>query len=313
MTQTSYSKSDAFKKFKSWVATQRITVEGDKAWKYLDYGPKDIAPLICIPGSSGTTEVFFKQFITLCPRGFRLIAVQYPAYTKHGDFVKGFDAFLDAIHVQQAHIFGTALGGYLALCYAQYRPMRIASLVLSNTFADTSYFCERAPFAPMFTWMPLFMLQRIMLSNFPTGEAEVEIINSIDFMVEQLEQLSQDEISSRLTLNCSSNYIRPNLLKVENYKITIMDTMDDVAVPDKLREEVYKFFPEAKTAHLRSGGNFPYLSRAEDVNLYLQVHLRAHSVVPIVPIAVQPPPDAAWPSDKARALAEDEKEKKKIK
>jgi len=263
---------------------------------------KDIAPLICIPGSSGTAEVFFKQFITLCPRGYRIIAVQYPAHYKHGDFVKGFDAFLDAIHVNQAHIFGTALGGYLALCYAQYRPLRIASLVLSNAFVDTSYFCERAPFAAIFNWMPLFMLQRIMLSNFPTGEAEIEIINSIDFMVEQLELLTHDEIAARLTLNCSSNYIRPQLLKVDNTKITIMDTMDDVAVPDKLREEVYKFFPEAKTAHLRSGGNFPYLSRAEDVNLYLQVHLRAHSIVPVEPISVQPSPDAAWPSDKSKGI-----------
>ena len=34
---------------------------------------------------------------------------------------------------------------------------------------------------------------------------------------------------------------------------------------------MYKCYPNAKRAHLKSGGNFPYLSRPDEVNLYIQV------------------------------------------
>nr|CAG4651839.1 EOG090X06KU [Triops cancriformis] len=40
---------------------------------------------------------------------------------------------------------------------------------------------------------------------------------------------------------------------------------------EKVKEELYKCYPQAKLAHLKSGGNFPYLSRTEDVNLHLLV------------------------------------------
>ena len=40
---------------------------------------------------------------------------------------------------------------------------------------------------------------------------------------------------------------------------------------DDVKDEVYKCYPEARRAHMKDGGNFPYLSRPEEVNLYLQV------------------------------------------
>jgi hypothetical protein len=37
-----------------------------------------------------------------------------------------------------------------------------------------------------FSWVPGFVLKRIVLSNFPEGVLEAEIANSVDFMVEQV-------------------------------------------------------------------------------------------------------------------------------
>ena len=34
---------------------------------------------------------------------------------------------------------------------------------------------------------------------------------------------------------------------------------------------MYKCYPNAKRAHLKSGGNFPYLSRSAEVNIFIQV------------------------------------------
>ena len=46
---------------------------------------------------------------------------------------------------------------------------------------------------------------------------------------------------------------------------------DRCALSESVKEELYKCYPEARRAHLKSGGNFPYLSRADEVTLFLQV------------------------------------------
>lgn len=50
-----------------------------------------------------------------------------------------------------------------------------------------------------------------------------------------------------------------------------MDVWDESALSSHVRESVYKSYPHAKLAHLKSGGNFPYLSRSDEVNLHLLV------------------------------------------
>jgi maspardin len=49
---------------------------------------------------------------------------------------------------------------------------------------------------------------------------------------------------------------------------------DQCALSQTAREELYKLYPDAKRAHLKSGGNFPYLSRSDEVNMHLIIHLR---------------------------------------
>lgn len=53
-----------------------------------------------------------------------------------------------------------------------------------------------------------------------------------------------------------------------------MDVFDPSALSQTVREELYKLYPNAKRAHLKDGGNFPYLSRWDDVNMHLIIHLR---------------------------------------
>jgi len=270
---------DSYKLFRSWVAQQKLAVDsGDKVWKFYDFGPKEMEPLIFIPGASGGAESFYKQFVSLGPRGYRLIAVQFPDYMTHIAFCKGFDKFLEKLEIPHVHLFGTSLGGYLALCYTQFNSTRVKSVILNNAFIDTKHYKEGAPCAGMFPWMPLFMLQKMVLGNFPKQKLDYETRMSVDFMVEQLESLTQSELASRLTLNCLIGDLDPSKLALEQSRITIMDTWDEGAVPEKLRDDVYKQFPDAKVATLKTGGNFPYLSRADEVNMFIQVHLRGNGV-----------------------------------
>lgn len=48
-------------------------------------------------------------------------------------------------------------------------------------------------------------------------------------------------------------------------------TNDYCAVPQELKEQLNERYPGARKAVLKTGGDFPFLSRPDEVNLYLQV------------------------------------------
>ena len=46
------------------------------------------------------------------------------------------------------------------------------------------------------------------------------------------------------------------------------------ALSNEARDELYKNYPHAKLGHLKSGGNFPYLSRSDEVNMHILVRIK---------------------------------------
>jgi maspardin len=126
----------------------------------------------------------------------------------------------------------------------------------------------------MFWMMPSYVLRKMIMGDIAMIKSPIDpvITDSVNFMSERLEQLSQSELSSRLTLNCMNCYVEPH--KLTNLPITLMDVFDRCALSQTVREETYKLYPEAKRAHLKTGGNFPYLSRPEEVNMHILIHLR---------------------------------------
>ena len=136
------------------------------------------------------------------------------------------------------------------------------------------------------------VLKKMVMGNFGNEQMDPDIADSVDFMVEkvlmieifkcwnflsafyhlQLESLSQSELASRLTINCSSSYV--NVTQLQHYCITIIDVCDECAIAMPVREDMHRSYPNASMAYMKKGGNFPYLSRSDEVNLHLQVHLR---------------------------------------
>lgn len=265
--------------FKSIVPLNRVSI-GTKQWRYYDYGPKSAPPLICLPGTAGTADVFYKQILSLSSKGYRVIAADAPQVWSHLEWVNSFEQFLDTIAVHHVHIYGTSLGGFLAQLFAHYRPRRVKSLVLSNTFVDTREFAAATTWSSLINWTPEFLLKRYILSGIRDGPQEPLISDSIDFIVTQLETLSREELASRLTLNTAVGAVGQIL--VEDSAITVMDTNDYCAIPQSLRDEVGSRYPGARKAVLKTGGDFPFLSRADEVNLHLQLHLRRVGVEGIV-------------------------------
>jgi len=272
------SSSAEYVSFRSRIPQKKIIVDEDpnKVWTLYDAGPRHITcPLICLPPVSGTADVFFHQIIALSAKGYRVIAVQYPVYWTIHEFTTGFSKLLDHLCIDKVHLFGASLGGFLAQKFAEasHHTHTVLSVMLCNSFTDTTIF-NFTDTAVLFWMFPAVVLKRMVMGNFSKGYVEVPIADSIDFMVEKLENLSPQELASRLTLTCMNSYVEPQ--KLRDVPITIIDVFDDSALSGPAREELYKFYPEAKRAHLKKGGNFPYLSCSEDVNLHIQIHLRPY-------------------------------------
>lgn len=257
--------------FKSQVPLHKISI-GSKQWRYYDFGPKSVPPLICLPGIAGTADVYYKQIMSLSMKGYRVISLDIPRVWNHLEWVHAFEKFLDTINVHHVHLYGTSLGGFLAQIFTQHRPRRVKSLILSNTFLDTQKFSASMPWSPVVGWTPSFLLKRYILTGIRDGPQEPFIADSLDFVVGQVETLSRDDLSSRLTLNAADASVGPLLLS--DSLITIMDTNDYCAIPQTLKDQVSERYPGARRATMKSGGDFPFLSRPDEVNLYLQLHLR---------------------------------------
>ncbi|XP_051776210.1 maspardin isoform X6 [Erpetoichthys calabaricus] len=202
--------------------------------------------------------------------------LQYPVYWDLLEFCDGFRKLLDHLQLDKIHLFGASLGGFLAQKFAEYthKSPRVHSLILCNSFSDTSIFNQTwtANRYWCFWLMPAFMLKKIVLGNFASGPVDPKMADAIDFMVDRLESLCQSELASRLTLNCQNSYVEPH--KIKDVAVTIMDVFDQSALSSEAKEEMYKLYPNARRAHLKTGGNFPYLCRSAEVNLYIQIHLR---------------------------------------
>ncbi|KAK3224814.1 hypothetical protein Dsin_004676 [Dipteronia sinensis] len=266
-----FSAPGDFVYFKSQVPLHKIPI-GTKQWRYYDFGPKVVPPLICLPGTAGTAEVYYKQIMSLSMKGYRVISIDIPRVWNHQEWIQAFEKFLDAIDVHHIHLYGTSLGGFLAQLFAQHRPRRVRSLVLSNTFLDTRSFAAAMPWAPIVSWTPSFLLKRYVLTGIHDGPHEPFIADSVDFVVSQVETLSREDLASRLTLTADTASVGSLLLSDSN--ITIMDTNDYCATPQQLKDQLNERYPEARRASLKSGGDFPFLSRPDEVNLHLQLHLR---------------------------------------
>ena len=175
--------------------------------------------------------------------------------------------------LSKVHILGAALGGFLGQKFVEFTRgcPRAASLILCNSFTDTSIFKHEEE-SSAFWVMPAILLRSLVMRGLEVASKDPEILDASAFIMERLETLSQEELASRLTLTTKPEHVEPQ--NVNDLMVTIVDVFDDCSLTQDVREEMYKYYPNAKLGHLKSGGNFPYLSRSEEVNLYISIHLR---------------------------------------
>ena len=118
----------------------------------------------------------------------------------------------------KVHLCGASLGGFLAQKFAEctYKSPRVHSLILCNSFSDTSIFNQtwaanrsfqlhvsfdstvlshllcrtysilNNALLHSFWLMPAFMLKKIVLGNFAKGPVDPKMADAIDFMVDRV-------------------------------------------------------------------------------------------------------------------------------
>jgi len=263
---------EEFLRFRGFVGTQKIDID-DYEWKFYDWGPKKSNPVVFLHGKIETAEAFYHQFLSLAVKGYRIVSVQYPPYENFSDLLQGLDFFFEYLGSNSLHLFGSGLGGYLALGYITRFQKRVASLILCNSFCNLFHFRENS--LPGIKWIPGFFLKQKLCSYLPNYEVENRIADSIDFIVRQIETLTQEELVTRFLLESGQNIVDPKSeFPFDQNKITIIDSLDNTYVPEAAKEELYQFLPLSSQAFLKSGGIFPFISRHEEVNLYVEVHCR---------------------------------------
>ncbi len=70
---------------------------------------------------------------------------------------------------------------------------------------------------------PSALLKKLVMgsNSMQSYSRDQSIVDSVQFMSERLNSLSQSELASRLTLNCVNCYVEPQ--RLHNLDITIMD------------------------------------------------------------------------------------------
>lgn len=84
------------------------------------------------------------------------------------------------------------LGGYLAQKFAEYTQLnqRVASLILCNTFNDTSIFNSHES-AALYWLLPALVLKRLIVGNFKPNKVDCSIMESAEFMAEKVKLNNQ--------------------------------------------------------------------------------------------------------------------------
>nr|ACO15173.1 Maspardin [Caligus clemensi] len=281
VSETEIGTSEEYQVFRSRIPLRKLDV-GDttgncKTWAYFDCGPRCAlnrrAPLVFIPSTMGTADMYYLQALSLSAKGYRVILIQWPPYWSISAWCEGFKELLGYLELEKVHLFGTSLGGFLAQKFTEYTNdcPRVSSLILCDSYSDASVFDYREK--PCIFWMaPQSCLRNIVLMGFRTESNDHRIHMANDFMIERLECLSQEDLASRLFLNSIPTHVCPQ--KVNEIPITIIDAWDESTFCHQIKEETYKYYPNAKLAHLKTGGNFPFLSRCEEVNLFILIHMK---------------------------------------
>lgn len=284
------SSSQAYANFRAWVPRNVLPVGAlhPLEWVYYDWGPRAYPePLILLHGLIGSGESFFPQVTTLAPLGYRLISVQLTEYWTVAAFCDALHAFLDALSLARVHLYGVGVGGFLAMSYLARRPERVASVALTHSYLATGGGGRYSP--AVLRWLPDFLVRRGVRDALARARVERRQAAAAEFEMRGAMRARRGELAARMALRGAGGSVVGRHRLAEE-RITLIDSTERASERDvEVAFETARFLPGAKRALLKGGGDFPYISAAEEVNMHLIVHMRRNAPLPKEGMPVPPP------------------------
>lgn len=172
------------------------------------------------------------------------------------------------------------------------------------------------PYSPaILRWLPPFLVRSAMRALLPSGRTSTEQAQAAEFLITQTMSEPRDVLAARLAIvvtaskqasspantpapfffgplrrtNPSTNEPQTMSIVPNQNVVTLVDTLDRTQSALALSDHVATNLRTARRAFLKQGGDFPYLSVPDDVNVHLLVHLRRHAPLPSGPMPTPPP------------------------
>lgn len=271
---------EAYKEFCSRYPLKKLSMpKNDSVWSYYDINVKNENVIIFLHGICGTAGCFFYQMDYLSKLKCRILSLQYPCYSYIEDWIKNLCNLLEYLNIKEAHFFATDLGGYLIQLYAKLYPSKIKSLILCNSYRRTEDFATVASlrniYGKVYSFLPHIILKNIMIEEYiyvnNRLNMDLKEKNALEFMSNELDVIPASDLGGRISLQLSSEIV--DSIYVSDKVITLIQSPNNM-LTDRMNEDMRKAYPRAKHALMKSGGHFPFLSRHEEVNLYILIHLR---------------------------------------
>ena len=269
-----FQQSEDYEKFHSSIPLRKLFVDDDNnlamSWKVYDAGPKTVNyPIVFLPPVSASADIYFQQLLHLSNDGYRVISLDYPAYTTIQQFCRGLEKVINTLGLLQVHVFASGFGGFLMLNFFEsYRYKQlVVSLFLCNSFTDTALIRHKGH--QIFKIMPFFALRNIAMKNL-RGDCDAAAFN---FVSESCSTFTKKQLACRLACRYTDSFV-DNLNILQSLHVTLMHTFDDQAVHELEKLDICKHFPMAKLAHLKRGGRFPFLTQSSEVNFHVKLHVQ---------------------------------------
>ncbi len=235
---------------------------GERLWWVVDTeAPGPV--LLLLPGSLGTCEIFYEQFLTL-GSSVRLIGVDYPE-TDLSLFSAGLRGLLDHLELSAPHILGQSLAGYLLQDFGAHHPERIGTLVLSNTFIDNVDLVTNPAFDPAIVHgleasaMKRQWLDRIALGTDPD-------LKAVQY---ELVEFSQPAEVLKERFKAVATAVPATTVRVPQSRIVVVDCNDDPLIPLPSRAKLRDRYPHAAIRTLDRGGHYPHVVNSDAYNRVL--------------------------------------------
>lgn len=248
-------------------------------------GREGFPTVVLLHGICGTAGCYFYLMSKLADAGIKCISAQYPEYYSPDEWIAGFMHFIEYLKLTKPMVFASDLGGFLLQLFVESYPESICAMALCNSYRRTDTFSNspefRGAYGKLYTMLPHVLLRTIYVDYYiypPISKESHERVSvseqmAKEFMANELDQLTAGELGSRISLQMTTDYVAAyGSKRMQHNRILIIETTNN-HIPEDLNDDMRVAYYGCKVATMKSGGDFPYLSKPDEVVSFILVHL----------------------------------------